>query len=183
MRCVPETAYRFLWGHGGDMKLTDAIVKQLPAPPRGYHIHYDRMPGFGVRVTAADARSFVLRYRSRGGRQSTYTIGSFPDWQTSAARDEARRLKRLIDQGGDPAAELAAARGAPTVNDLCDRFLEEHVARKAPNTQKDYRGMILHHLRPAFGRLKVADVAFADADALHRKITKRGTPIVANKAV
>jgi integrase len=163
------------------MKLTDAIVKRLSPPSRGYQIYYDRMPGFGVRVTAGGARSFVLRYRSRGGRQSTFTIGSFPDWQTTAGREEARRLKRLIDQGGDPTAEIAAARGAPTFNDLCDRTLEEHVPRKAKGTQKDYRGMIRHHLRPALGRLKVADVTFADADGLHRRITKRGTPVIANK--
>jgi integrase len=165
------------------MKLTDAIVRQLPVPAAGYLIRYDRMPGFGVRVTAAGARSFVLRYRSRAGRQSTYTIGAFPDWQATAARDEARRLKRLIDQGSDPTAEIAAERGAPTVTELCDRFLDEHVPRKAAATRKDYRGLIERHLRPALGRLKVADVAFADADALHRRITKRGAPSAANKTI
>ena len=71
-------------------RLTDAIVKRLPAPADGNTITYDAdVEGFGARVTAAGNRAFVLGYRTRAGRQRRYTIGSFPDWQTTAAREEA----------------------------------------------------------------------------------------------
>ena len=163
-------------------RLTDAIVRRLPTPPKGNRIHYDPdVGGFGVRVTAAGSRSFVLTYWVRGGRQRRYTIGGFPNWQTTAARAEARRLKQLIDGGGDPLAELEAERGAPIVSDLIRRFLEEHVSRKRPSTQADYRIAIERHIRPAIGNKKVAEVTWADGDALHRKLTKAGKPIQANR--
>ena len=41
--------------------LSDAIIKRLPLPEQGARISYDLdLPGFGIRITAADARSFVL---------------------------------------------------------------------------------------------------------------------------
>jgi hypothetical protein len=48
-------------------KLTDKAVKTLAAPPKGNRITYDTdVSGFGVRVTAAGARSFVLNYPPKG---------------------------------------------------------------------------------------------------------------------
>jgi integrase len=163
-------------------RLTDAVVKQLPAPAKGNRITYDGVvSGFGARVTAAGHRAFVLTYYNRAGRQRRYTIGSFPDWSVVGAREEARKLKRLIDQGGDPLAEIQAERGAPTVDDLIARFIEEHVSRKRPHTQAGYRGILERHIRPALGRMKVAEVTWADADALHRKVTRAGQKTQANR--
>jgi integrase len=165
-------------------RLTDAIVKRLPAPADGNTITYDAdVKGFGARVTAAGNRAFVLGYRTRAGRQRRYTIGSFPDWQTTAAREEARRLKRLIDAGGDPLGEIEAERGAATVDDLAERFLVEHVSRKRSHTQVGYRVAIENYIRPALGRMKVAEIEWADIDALHRKITKAGHTTQANRVI
>ncbi len=111
-----------------------------------------------------------------------YTIGSFPDWSTTAAREEAKRLKRLVDAGGDPVGEHDELRAAPTVDDLCDRFEQEHLPRKRASTQVDYRGALRKHIRPAFGPRKVAALTFADADALHRAITK-SAPYRANRVI
>ena len=75
-------------------KLTDAVVKTLSTPAAGNRITYDTsVKGFGIRVTAAGAKAFILNYRTRTGRERRYTIGSFPDWKTGPARDEAARLK------------------------------------------------------------------------------------------
>ena len=82
-----------------------------------------------------------------------------PDWKTGAARAEAAELKKLIDRGGDPLGDIRAGRDAPTMADLCDRFLAEYLPRKRPSTQKSYRQQIEVEIRPASGRLKVADVA------------------------
>src|SRR5215471_7786887 len=135
-------------------RLTDALIKRLPIPATGNTITWDSaVAGLGVRVTAAGHRSFVLDYRTRGGRRRRYTIGTFPDWSVVGAREEARKLKRQIDTGGDPLADIEAERGSPTVADLIERFLEEHVSRKRPRTQYDYRNMIECHVRPALGRM------------------------------
>ena len=156
--------------------LTDVIVKKLPLPPKGSKVHYDATTkGFGVSVTANGARSFVLNYRVKGtGRERRVTIGRFPDWMTTAARDEAKRLRRLIDAGGDPLASIEAEREAPTVSDLAARFIAEHLPRLRPATQKAYRRLIASHIMPGLGvHTKVADVTYVDCDRLHRSIGKR----------
>jgi integrase len=166
------------------MHLTDTNVKRLAAPARGNKVSYDdAVKGFGCRVTAAGTRAFVLNYRRKlDGKERRFTIGSFPDWTVMAAREEAKRLKRAVDGGADPVGEQQAVREAATVADLCDRFLEDYVPRKRPATQRDYHQQIAVDIKPAIGDMKVAAVAFADVDALHRKITKRA-PTHANRVI
>ncbi len=72
--------------------ITDKLVKQIEAPETGNRITYDTdIKGFGVRVTAAGAKAFILNYRA-GGRERRYTIGAYPDWSVAAAREEAKDL-------------------------------------------------------------------------------------------
>ena len=80
----------------------------LEAPSSGNRIFYDQdVKGFGCRVTAAGARSFILYYRTRGGRERRFTIGRFPEWKTAAARAEAADLKKRIGLlGEDPLKEI-----------------------------------------------------------------------------
>jgi integrase len=164
--------------------LRDSIVKGLPEPEKGSKVHYDpALPGFGIRITAAGARSFVLNYRTTSGRERRITIGGFPSWNTASARKEARRLKRTIDEGGDPLGDVQAERQSPTVNELADRFETEHLTRRRPGTATDYRAMLLKYIRPGLGHLKVADVVFADIDRLHHRVTAAGHPRRANTVV
>lgn len=165
-------------------KLTDTIVKAQPAPTTGNRITYDEVvKGFGVRITAAGARSFILNYRTRNGRERRYTIGQFPDWRTVAAREEAARLKQAVDRGEDPLEGLQTERAAPTMAKLCERFLEEHADRKRENTRIFYRGVINKWILPELRSRKVADIAFEDIDGLHRSITKKGKPYIANRTM
>src|SRR5262245_19968590 len=91
--------------------LTDAVVRRLPTPAEGNPIAYDdEVNGLGARVTSAGARSFVLNYLTKGGRVRRITIGSCSDWTTTEARAEAKRLRHLVDEGGDPLADLEDAR-------------------------------------------------------------------------
>jgi integrase len=159
-------------------------------PKKGNTITYDGpdkrglwTPGFGVRVTAAGARSFVLDYRTTGGRKHRYTIGSPPDWNVTAAREEAKDLRASVRKGGDPQGQKAAERRTATVNVLCDHFKEKHLPEARPNTAKEYRRMIEKHVRPALGTTKAAEVTFDDVKKLHKKITDAGAPYSANRCV
>ena len=163
-------------------RLSDAFVKKADGPALGkpYVIHYDaEVKGFGARVTRS-ARSFVLNYRSHG-IQRRLTIGSYPDWTAAAAREEAKRLKRLIDQGHDPMAERHEERAAPTVNDLCERYLAEYATRKRERSQGEDKSLIEQWIRRELGNRKVADIRHVDIERLHRKITAHGTPVRANR--
>ena len=165
------------------VKLTDKLVRALEPPPStGNRITYDTfVPGFGARITSAGAVSFVLNYRcKRDGRERRCTIGSFPAWSVTAAREEAKRLKRDVDGGGDPIAKFKAEREAPTVAVLCARFEAEHLPKLRPSTAAMYRALIKNEVVPALGRMKVATVEFEDIDQLHHKLSLRA-PYLANR--
>ena len=169
----------------GRQRLTDAIVRRLPTPEQGKAITVDAdVPGFGARVTANGARSYVLRYTTRAGRQRTYTIGDATIWRTTDARDKARALRREVEDGGDPLGDIEDERAAATMLDLIERFRTEHLPKKRPRTACEYGYLLQLHIEPHFGQhTKVADVRFEDVDALHRKITKSGSPYAANRTV
>jgi site-specific recombinase XerD len=166
-------------------RLTDRIVKALPSPVIGNVVVFDGLVrGFGVRVTAAGAKAFVLKYRRRSdGLRRLATIGSAPDWSVLAAREEAKRLKREIDGGADPVGQQREDREAPTVNDLCDRYEAEQLPRKRSSTQRDYRSMLKVHIRPGLGKRKIGTLTYSDIDALHREVTKQSGPYRGNRVI
>jgi integrase len=167
-------------------KLTAQFVTSAAAPTDGkaaYVIYYDSLvKGFGVRVTKGGAKAFVLNYRSHGVERRL-TIGNANDWPVSTAREEAKRLKRLVNVGRDPMGERHEERAAPTVADLCDRYVAEHLPRKRTGSQHEDLSLIAQWVQPELGSRKVADLRHADIEKLHRKITAKGAPVRANRTV
>ncbi len=163
-------------------RITDRMVRDTLPPPSGNRRIYDTdIKGFGVRVTAAGARSFILNYRSQG-RERRYTIGSYPDWTVQAARKEASELKRSIDKGEDPLEERQVSRAAPTMVDLFERYQSDHLPHKAPRAAADDASMWRKLILPYFGQRKVADVTHADCDRLHREVSA-DRPVRANRVM
>jgi integrase len=164
--------------------LTDAVVKRLPTPDRDNRVYYDSdQPGFGVRVTRRGHRSFILNYIVKTtGRERRLTVGSFPAWSVVGARQEARRLRREIEAGGDPMAAIEASRAAPTVGDLIERFEAEHLPRLRSSSRQKYREQIRKYVRPILGtHTKISEIGFADIDRMHRRVTEVGGPYAANR--
>ncbi len=163
--------------------LTDRTVKALKTPDKKYQITYDNLiPGFGVRTTSTGAKSFILNY-AVNGRERRFTLGKYPAWSVAAARNEAGRLRQLIDTGRDPMAERNANRTEPTVRDLCDRYLKDHAkTKKRASSLKGDKSSIQRFIKPQLGGLKISAVSFTDIDRLHQKISK-ATPIQANRVV
>jgi integrase len=165
------------------MRLTDAVIRRLPLPAKGNRIAYDdAVKGFGARVTASGAKSFILNYTTKSGRGRRCTIGRCDHWTTTDARNEARRLKHEIDLGRDPLADLEDARTAPTVGDLVKRFEEEHVSDLRPSSAASYRSL-LKYVFSVGANVKVRDVGYEDIAALHRRITKAGHSYSANRCL
>jgi integrase len=163
------------------MKLTDRMIAGLPVPEKGNQRYPDsEVRGLNVVVTATGLRSLALRYRI-GGKERLYTIGEHPTWLIAAARAETRRLRRLIDQGIDPAAERQEQRQAPTVADLAERYEAEHLPTKRPRSAVEDRALFRTYILPVLGRIRVADVTTADVRRLHREITYAGKPVRANR--
>ena len=161
-------------------QLSDSLLRELPPPPAGNRITYDTtIKGFGVRVTASGAKSFVLNYRA-GGRERRITIGSFPAWNVKTARDQAAALRRRIDMGEDPMAERHAERGAPTMAALAERYLEYAAKRKRPRSLQEDKAILDGVILPALGKHRIADLRRSDVEKLFRTVSDRA-PIRANR--
>ncbi|MGO9237996.1 MAG: tyrosine-type recombinase/integrase [Methylocella sp.] len=169
-------------------ELTESFVKKIQPPKTAAITVWDsKLTGFGVRVFAPTnrrpqgARSFFINYRI-DGRERRFTIGTFPEWSAEAARNEAKKLRRRIDKGDDPASKKRERREAPTVADLAERYRTEHLPKKAESSQANDWAMIKNEILPRLGSRKVAEVHHGDIEALHREISK-DRPVRANRVV
>jgi integrase len=173
------------------VNLTATLIRELPAPASGNVIHYDReVRGLGLRITTNNARSWIFNYRVNG-IERRLTIGALSDWPPKLAREEAKRLRRRVDQGHDPMAERHAERAAPTVRDLFERWRTEKAPAMRPRSRLEQERLFHQWIEPELGSRKVGDVTHEEIDRLHRKITHRkssrkgtkGAPVRANRAI
>lgn len=181
-------------GANGEKLTGDRAVSHLAPPAQGRQrlVWDEEVSGFGVRITVGGSRSFVLNYRVRGsGQERRFTIGSTETWKLAAARQEARRLRKVIDLGGDPLGDLEAERAkaaaeklkSKSVNDLCDEFETEHLPSLRPASRKFYRLAIKNHVRPDLGKKRIEDVGRADIEKTFKRLTDLGQRHQANQVV
>jgi integrase len=162
-------------------KLTDRGISKLSPTGKQRIVFDSEVPGFGVRITPAGVKAFVLDYRI-GGRQRRYTIGRCDDWAVEKARRRARELRREVDLDRDPQQERDDIRAEPTVADLCDQFERELLPKRRDSTAASYRSLIGQLIRPHLGKGKVSALTHRDVDAFHRGIAE-ATPYRANRAL
>jgi len=154
-------------------KLTDGrngVIAKALAPEHGqrfiYDDHRDPPRGFGLRITAAGGKAFILSY-TIDGRKRRMTIGPWPTWSLEAARNEARDLILKISSGADPLEEERRRKAEPLIRELAADWLDMHATGLKSETA--IRGYIENDLIPAIGRLKVNDVRRRDVIELVEK--------------
>ena len=154
------------------MRLNDKTVREpLPAKGRDYQIFDTEVRGFAVCIYRSGSRAFTLDYRY-AGRQRRMTIGRWPEWTVTAARDRARQLRREVDEGGDPLAGKGELRTAPHVSDMIERYVAEHVVRLAPANAADQKAMLAKLVAPLWGNKLVTAITKTDVAKLLAKIAE-----------
>ncbi len=167
------------------LKLDDKTVRDLPLPAKGMQMIFDTMvTGFGVRLTAGGARSYVVSY-SVAGRERRYTIGDTKTWTCASARKYAADIRAGARLGKDPLAELDEARQAQTMADLCDRFETDYLPKLRPNTRDQYKRAIhgtddRKGIRAHFKKTRVDALTYSDVEGYHRQVSK-AAPMMANR--
>jgi integrase len=141
----------------------------------------DELRGFGVRVTEAGVKAFVLNY-SIAGRERRCTIGRWPEWSADAARTEALSLRDNVNKGTDPLHEREVARGERTVADLAADYIKDYALphKKERSVYYDNR-MLDRIIVPKLGRLRVSAVCKRDIELVHTSLRK--TPYQANRVL
>lgn len=164
-------------------KINETFAKKAEAPLQGNKVYRDDdLKGFGLCVTKTGSRSFVLNY-STNGRERRMTIGSYPAWSAAAARDEAKRLKRLVEQGIDPLEDRNSIKRAPTVFELWEEYDRVHLPTLSSRSAQDQRSMWNNYILPELKHQQVRELTSRQVDRLHAKITNAGHGTRANRVI
>src|ERR671912_1134954 len=102
--------------------LTKTTIDALPTPASEQVYWDESLPGFGVKVTPAGRKVFVVLYRTSGAgsRLRKYTIGPYGRVTLHVARNEAQRVLVARTEGRGSASGKREAR----LRLVADRFVE-----------------------------------------------------------
>lgn len=126
--------------------------------------------GLGLKASTGGSKQYVLETRLQNGKTARLTIGSPKTWTIDAARNEARRLQVLVDQGIDPREiarkhkeEKAAAEAANdearretehrqryTLRALCLAYTDHLKSQGKTKTARDAQSAFKVHVMDAF---------------------------------
>jgi integrase len=173
-------------------KLSKRTVDALKAGPKDAFLWDSEIPGFGAKVTPSGKKVFVFQYRlgGRGTPVRRYTIGKYDPWTPDQAREKAKALKRMADDGIDPATERTARVRAATeftVKSLVERFTDEYLKRKWKRAHKLAERTLDNRVVPYIGSIAIAAVTEGDIEAVLAKIpanmkgARRNTYAVMNR--
>ena len=164
--------------------LTERAIRDAK-PEAKTRIIWDReVKGFGLRVTPAGAKSYIVNYRA-DGRERRATIGRPSETRLREARQLAGETLAGVRAGADPLQDRQDKREAPTIAAGLDRFFGEFVPMRIANgrmskrTETDYRRQAALTIRPAIGNRKIAAVTRQD---IERAISKRA-PVQRNRTL
>jgi integrase len=171
------------------LRLTKTNIDRVRKPGTGTVIYFDsETKGFGLRVTASGAASFIVQGTVAGqAKEARITIGSYGAWTLEQARRRAEEYKHQFEDGIDP----REVKKADTVAKVTlAAVMEAYVTRAGklkPSTAAEYR----RHVEKVFASWKdkpVASITREMVQERHRELVesglegKRGAPASANAA-
>lgn len=162
-------------------RITDSLVQAAQPGERDVYVWDSIVLGFGLKVTPAGSKTFLLQYKVQG-RTRRLTIGPAHAWKAKDARAEAGRAKTEIARGLDPQAEKMKERTFWTVAEGMAAWLEHGREKWAERTAEEYVGSFKNHVLPVVGRTKVRELTIADCERVKAR-AKKGGHYAANRAL
>ena len=158
------------------IKLTKSAVDAAQPQAEAVELRDTLVPGFLCKITPAGRKVFMLQYRTNAGERRKPALGLYGELTVEQARSLAQEWLAQVRRGGDPGAEKAEARQAPTVADLCKKFMEDYSKKRNKlSTQAGYQAVINRNIIPLLGRKKVQDVKRPDIAGLMEKLSYKQT--------
>ncbi|YBV97094.1 tyrosine-type recombinase/integrase [Phyllobacteriaceae bacterium JZ32] len=159
------------------IKISRRSVAAIGAVEKPTVFYDESLKGFGLRVMPSGVRSWVIEYRpgagGRGVAKKRVKIGDAAVMSPEDAREKASRTLARVTLGSDPAAERAEERGALSVAELAQLFLEKHVSEKRkPSTERLYKYAIDDLIVPALGTMRAPLITRADVARMQAWIVR-----------
>lgn len=155
----------------GVAKLTKTFIDKVQPPVSGYEIHWDdRVPGYGLRVTATGVRAFVAQGRVRG-KPVIVTIGRYGLYTEDKARAKAQSLLQDMREGIDPRDVKKADEAAKiTLQQVCDQYVSRPGKLKASSKVK-----IERHVAKVFAAWKDRPITSITEDEVRKRYREMAT--------
>ena len=158
------------------IQLTKSAVDAAQPQDKAIELRDTVVPGFLCKITPAGRKVFMLQYRTNAGERRKPSLGLYGELTVEQARSLAQEWLAQVRRGGDPAAEKAEARQAPTVKELCTKFMEDYSKKRNKlSTQAGYQAVINRNIIPLLGRKKVQDVKRPEIAGLMEKLSYKQT--------
>ena len=174
------------------IRLTDLAVKKLkPSSEKREEFWDEGFTGasFGVRMSKAGRKSFVLMFRA-DGQQRRMTLGIYPHLSLAEARQRAQEVLGRVAKGEDPAQEKAGIRNSETFAELGGQYVERHAkVNKSPRSIQEDQRILNTYLVPKWGQRKFITIHKKDVLALLEKIAYKAgargkpAPVMANRVL
>ena len=149
-------------------KLTKTAVESQTPQAKDIILHDTEVKGFQAKITPAGRRSYQVYYRTKDGRERRPKIGDHGIFTVQQARDQAKVMLGAVQKGEDPAAALQALKSAPSMEELCARYMCDYAEiHKAEKSISEDAAMIRNYILPAMGDDRVSSVSTLDIDRLH----------------
>lgn len=160
-------------------KITKRIIDAASPAEKDSFLWDDELTGYGVKVTPAGKKVFILQYRL--GRQSRrLTLGAFGPITPDQARALAQAALRKVARGEDPMAERIAKRDEARTGDLLEQFLKEHAQAKLKDRSfAEYKRLVTRLVPAKLNRMPIGDVGRVNIAQLHNSLS--ATPYQANR--
>ncbi|WP_436898445.1 tyrosine-type recombinase/integrase [Acinetobacter gyllenbergii] len=164
--------------------LTDAQIRKIK--PLEKKKRYTDEKGLYLEVTPAGGKFWRLKYRFNG-RESTLTIGSYPEItlaQARRSRDEARiQLYQNIDPNAVKNQRLQQIDETILFKSLAMEWMEDRKAVIKETTYLRDLSVFEKDLFPALGNLAIDQIKGKDVLACAKKIEARGAQEMAKRSI
>ncbi|CAN7491955.1 site-specific integrase [Aminobacter aminovorans] len=164
--------------------LTKRMVDAAEKRDKRYFVWDSELAGFGLRVEASGAKTFIVRYRADGGGRSAaqrfVTIGRYGPLTPEQARKQARVILGGVATGEDPADERRAKRREMKISDLVDRYEGEGCVIQRgkrqgqsmkPLTKQLTLARLRNHVVSLLGHRRVSELNAGDIERFVRDVT------------
>jgi len=179
-------------------RLSDSVARTLPPPPDAYEIHWCKdTPGFGVRVTPAGAKAWIMERRVQG-KTLRRSLGKAAG-RGAVSAEAARKLMVVrngeLERGKDELVDRRQQASLQKRDVTLEVAVREYVEAKRrakdglplkSRTKADYLAMVVGGLTTSTGRPRVNGELYAiasrqlsriegdDVRRLYAQLLKRG---------
>jgi integrase len=172
------------------MTLKASTVSTRKAPKSGRLELWDSLlPGFGLRITDKNARTFFVMYRAltaEGRKQRRLKIGDAKIMTLGEARDAARDALRMVARGVDPAEDESPSNNAVVgnVRAVATDYLERYAKKNTrASTYKETKRTFDVDVLPVWGSRPIGSITRQDVGKLLDTIAGRGAEVQANRTL